>query len=104
MTMVGQGVAALVLGLCLALLLRLALPERARDRFDARMRALRDGVAALSRRLRHGRRRRLDAERLAAREAQALIRRAQRGARRGADAARPDAIRPDALKRPRKPH
>ena len=98
MTMAGQVIAALVLGLCLALLLRLALPGRARDRFDARVRSLRDGAAALARRLRHGRRRRLDAERLAARETQALIRRAQRGARRDADA-----VRPDSLKRPHKP-
>jgi hypothetical protein len=87
--------AAAVLALCVALLLRMALPERRRLRIDARLRrmwwSLRD--AALRLRSRRG-----DA-RSAAREAEDAIRRAQHKARRDGKVSRPDAF-----KRPRKPH
>jgi hypothetical protein len=87
--------AAAVLALCVAALLRMALPERQRRRIDARLHrawwALRDAARRL-------RSRRGDA-RSAAREAEDAIRRAQGKARRDGNVSRPDAF-----KRPRKPH
>jgi hypothetical protein len=88
-------VAAAVLVLCVSLLLRMALPERRRRHVDARLRrawwALRDAALRL-------RPRRAD-PRSAAREAEDAIRRARHKAKRDGSV-----IRPEAFKRPRKPH
>lgn len=93
-------VAAVALALCAALLLRLALPEAARERFDAGLRRARAALAAGWSRLRHGRRRRAGDEREAARLAEEAIRRARRGTR--SDDGK--VVRPESFKRPRKPH
>jgi hypothetical protein len=93
-------VAAIALALCVGLLLRLALPAAARSRIDARLRRARAATAGGWDRLRHGRRRRIDAERAAARLAEEAIRRARRGARRGDEKVE----RPESFRRPRKPH
>lgn len=93
--MIEQVLAGIVLAVCVALLLRMLLPERQRRRVDAAwQRALQSG-RQLVRRAWFWRRHR----RSAAREAEEAIRRAQQGAERGGSV-----IHPDALKRPRKPH
>ena len=93
--MIEPVLAGIVLALCVALLLRMALPERRRQRLDAACARALQRSRQLARRLwfwcTHRRR--------AAREADDLIRRAQRKRRR-AD----HAVRPDAFKGPRKPH
>lgn len=93
-------VAAIALALCAALLVRLALPAAARERFDAGLRRIRAALAAGGSTLRNGRRRRIDAEREAARLAEEAIRRARRGTR-SVDG---KVVRPESFRRPRKPH
>jgi len=90
--------AAVVLLLCLALLVRLLLPPRQRQRMDNRARqgwnTLRRGahaVPAVWHRRRH--------RKQAASEAEAAIRRAREGISRDGNV-----IRPKSFKRPRKPH
>ena len=90
--------AAAVLVLCLALLVRLVLPPRQRQRMDSRAR---QGWTTLRQRARavpavwHRRRHRKQA----ATEAEAAIRRAREGVSRDGNV-----IRPKSFKRPRKPH
>ncbi|MGL6109228.1 MAG: hypothetical protein ACRC2B_03930 [Rubrivivax sp.] len=94
--MIEKILAGIVLLICVALLLRLALREHHRRRLDATaMRAAFTG-RRLARRLWFWRAHRQHA----AREAEAAIRRAQRS-RRGAD---DNVVRPDRFKGPRKPH
>lgn len=87
--------AGLVLAVCLALLLRMALPERQRRRLDAAWRRLVQAGQRLAQRAWFWRRH----KRHAAREADEAIRRAQRRAERDGNV-----VRPDAFKDPRKPH
>jgi hypothetical protein len=90
--------AAIGLLLCLALLVRLVLPPRQRQRMDSRAR---QGWTTLRQRARavpavwHHRRHRKQA----ASEAEAVIRRAREGVGRDGNV-----IRPKSFKRPRKPH
>jgi hypothetical protein len=88
-------VAGLVLALCAAMLLRMALPEGLRRRIDARLRGARTSAMAFSRRIRFWRQHKRQAER----EAEEAIRRASRKAERDGNV-----YRPDAMKRPRNPH
>ena len=98
--------AAATLVVCLALLLHMALPARQRQRIDAALRrAWRVGRQRLGR-VRHGRAQRQQAARAAetaaetaAEQADEVIRRARRAAQHDGNV-----IRPDAFKRPRKPH
>lgn len=90
-----QIVAAFALGVCVALLLRLALPQRQRRRVDAAWRQAVHSVRLLPRRLRFGRAQRRSAQQ----EADEAIRRARRKAGHEGKV-----IRPDAFKGPRKPH
>lgn len=91
---------ALVVAVCVLMLVRLVLPVRWRARFDQRVQhRLRQVPQVLSRRwhtLRHGRRHRVDAERLA--------RDAIERARKTAVKREGNVIKPDAFKGPRKPH
>jgi hypothetical protein len=86
------GIALLV---CVALLLRMALPERQRRRVDAQWRLLVQRGRWLAHRLWFWRAQRKSA----AREAEEAIRRAQRKVKRDGNV-----VRPDAFKGPRKPH
>lgn len=93
--------AAAALVVCLALLLHMALPARQRQRIDA---ALRRAWHAGRQRLRrtrsdHARRRKAAQAAQATEQADELIRRARRAAQQDGNV-----IRPDAFKRPRKPH
>lgn len=97
--MVEKIVAATALALCAVLLVRLALPEAARERFDAGLRRIRVAVAVGWVRLCGGRRR-VDEEREAARLAEEAIRRARRAARSEGG----KVVRPESFRRPRKPH
>jgi Mg2+/citrate symporter len=90
-----QIVAALALGVCVVLLLRLALPQRQRRRVDAAWRQAVQSVRLLPHRLRFGRAQRRSAQQ----EADEAIRRARRKAERDGNV-----VRPDAFKGPRKPH
>lgn len=94
-------VAAAGLVVCVALLLRMALPLRQRQRLDAALRRAACTARQHLRRAWPGRTRRHRAV-LAAAQADAAIRRARRARR----AAQRDGnvIRPDAFERPRKPH
>jgi hypothetical protein len=90
--------AAVVLLLCLALLVRLLLPPRQRQRMDNRalqgwttVRRSARAVPAVWHRRRH--------RKQAASEAEAAIRRAREGISRDGNV-----IRPKSFKRPRKPH
>jgi hypothetical protein len=90
--------AAVVLLLCVALLVRLLLPPRQRQRMDNRaiqgwttVRRSARAVPAVWHRRRH--------RRQAASEAEAAIRRAREGISRDGNV-----IRPKSFKRPRKPH
>jgi hypothetical protein len=87
--------AGIVLAVCVALLLRLALPERLRWRIDAAWQRLLQGGRGAARRLWFWRSQR----KAAAREAEEAIRRAQRKGRLDGNV-----IRPDTFKGPRKPH
>jgi predicted Holliday junction resolvase-like endonuclease len=90
--------AAVVLALCLALLVRLMLPPRQRQRMDSRARqgwnTLRRSARAVPAVWHHRRHRKQ-----AASEAEAAIRRARDGFSRDGNV-----IRPKSFKRPRKPH
>jgi len=90
--------AAIGLLLCLALLVRLALPPRQRQRMDSRARqgwnTLRRSARAVPAVWQHRRHRKQ-----AASEAEAAIRRAREGISRDGNV-----IRPKSFKRPRKPH
>ena len=87
--------AGIALGVCAALLLRLALPEARRRRVDAQWRALMHRGHRLAHRLWFWRAHR----RRAAREAEEAIRRAQHKVRRDGNV-----IHPDSFKGPHKPH
>ena len=87
--------AAIALGVCVALLLRMALPERQQQRVDAAWRLAVHRARLLAHRLWFWRAHR----KRAAREAEEAIRRAQRKVERDGNV-----IRPDAFKGPRKPH
>jgi hypothetical protein len=87
--------AGLVLIACVALLLRLALPELQRQRVDALARRTAFATRRLARRIWFWRSHR----QRAAREAEEAIRRAQRSGKRD-----DNVIRPDSFKGPRKPH
>jgi hypothetical protein len=87
--------AAGALAVCGVLLLRMALPERQRDRLDAAWQRALHGSRQLARRAWFWRTHR----QTAAREAEEAIRRAQRSVERDGNV-----IRPDAFKGPRKPH
>ena len=94
-------VAGVVLGLCLLMLLRILLPARQRQRIDA---VWQRAWHAGRQRLRRGGRDRAQRQQAAqaaqaAEQAEELIRRARRAAQRDGNV-----IRPDAFKRPRKPH
>lgn len=94
--------AAVGLLVCVALLLHMALPARQRHRIDAALRrAWHAGPERLRQRLRRVRRGRDERQKAAQAAAQAdeLIRRARRDAKRDSNV-----IHPDAFKRPRKPH
>ena len=87
---------ALVVAVCVLMLVRLMLPVRRRARFDERLKQV---PKVLSRRwhtLRHGRRHRVDAERLAR---DAIERARKTNVERDGNV-----IKPDAFKGPRKPH
>ena len=88
-------IAGLALAVCVALLLRLALPTRLQRRLDAAWRRGVTGSRQLLRRLWFWRSHR----QTAAREAEEAIRRAQRKVQRDGNV-----IRPDSFKGPRKPH
>jgi len=87
--------AGIALIVCVALLLRMALPERQQQRVDAQWTLLVHRGRLLAHRawfwIRHRRR--------AAREAEEAIQRAQRKVERDGNV-----IRPDSFKAPRKPH
>jgi hypothetical protein len=85
--------AGIVLVCCLALLLRMALPERYRQRVDAAWQRMAFAGQRFARRLWYWREHR----QRAAREAEAAIRRAQRKVKRDGNV-----IRPDSFKGPRK--
>ena len=87
--------AGIALVVCVALLLRMALPERQRRRVDAEWNLLVHRGRLLAHRLWFWRAHR----RSAAREAEDAIRRAQRKVQRDGNV-----IRPDSFKGPRKPH
>jgi len=87
--------AAVALLVCVALLLRMALPERRQQRVDAACRQAMQRARQLARRLWFWRAHR----QRAAREAEEAIRRAQRKVERDGNV-----IRPDSFKGPRKPH
>jgi hypothetical protein len=87
--------AATVLALCAALLLRLTLGERRRQRVDARLRQAGWRMRRGALRVWHWRARR----RHAAREAEEAIHRARRRAELDGNV-----IRPESFKGPRKPH
>lgn len=93
--MIEKALAAIVLVVCAALLLRMTLPARQRARLDAWWLRLRSGGTRQARHLWHWRARRASAER----EAEDAIRRAQRKTRREGNV-----IRPESFKGPRKPH
>lgn len=93
--MIEKALAAVVLVVCAALLLRMVLPARQRARLDAWWMRLRSGGWMQARNLWHRRARRAAAER----EAEDAIRRAQRKPRRDGNV-----IRPESFKGPRKPH
>ena len=93
--MIEKALAAVVLVVCAALLLRMALPARQRARLDAWWLRLRGGGTVQARNLWHWRARRVSAQR----EAKDAIRRAQRKPRRDGNV-----IRPESFKGPRKPH
>ena len=80
---------------CLALLLRMALPAHQQQRVDAAWSRAVDGTRLLARRMWFWRAHR----QRAAREAEDAIRRAQRSVKRDGNV-----IRPDSFKGPRKPH
>jgi hypothetical protein len=90
--LVFAGIALLV---CVALLLRMALPERQRQRVDAQWSLLMHRGRLLAHRLWFWRTHR----KRAAREAEEAIRRAQHKVKRDGNV-----IRPDSFKGPRKPH
>ena len=90
-----QVLAAVALFVCVALLLRMVLPERRQQRVDAAWRSAMLRCRLLARRLWFWRSHR----RSAAREAEEVIRRARRKVRRDGNV-----IRPDSFKGPRKPH
>ena len=95
--------AALVLLVCAAALVRLCLGERRRQRLDF---ALRDGWQRLRTQVQRLRRYRRT-HRQAAREAEETIRRARgkaNGHARETRSGEDNVIRPDSFKRPRKPH
>ena len=87
--------AGIALVVCVALLLRMALPERQRRRVDAQWNLLVHRVRLLAHRLWFWRTHR----KRAAREAEEAIRRAQHKVKRDGNV-----IRPDSFKGPRKPH
>jgi len=87
--------AGIALVVCVALLLRMALPERQRRRVDAQWNLQAHRVRLLAHRLWFWRSHR----QRAAREAEEAIRRAQHKVRRDGNV-----IRPDGFKGPRKPH
>lgn len=87
--------AGIALAVCAVLLLRMALPERQRERLDAAWQRAVQGSRLLARRVWFWRTHR----QRAAREAEEAIRRAQRSGERDGNV-----IRPDAFKGPRKPH
>lgn len=98
--------AAVVLAVCLLLLARLCLGARRRQRVDAALRRVVWLVKLRVGRLRHWReRRRAEAQAavVAAREAEALIRRARASAERDGNVIRPRAFRREPGE-PRKPH
>jgi hypothetical protein len=112
MTMIEKLLAALVLVVCLVMLVRMMLPERQQQRFDAALRDVRDRLKGLFQR-RPGQRR--AARQDAARTAEEAIRKAQRTASRRAgrpsgDKPEPEGewdgnvFRPKSFKPPQKPH
>jgi hypothetical protein len=90
-----QVFAGVALGVCVALLLRMALSVRQQRRIDAAWRRAVDGSRRLGRRIWFWRTHR----QRAAREAEEAIRRAQHKVKRDGNV-----IRPDSFKGPRKPH
>jgi hypothetical protein len=102
--MAEQILAALVLLVCAAALVRLCLSERRRQRLDFVLRHRWQQLRSHGQALWHRRR----TQRRASREAEAAIDRA-RGKPNGSGPGRPrggedNAIRPESFKRPRKPH
>lgn len=93
--MIEKVFAGIALAVCAVLLLRMVLPERQRGRLDAAWQRVVQGSRRLARRVWFWRTHR----QMAAREAEDVIRRAQRKVRRDGNV-----IRPDAFKGPRKPH
>lgn len=91
---------ALVVAVCGLMLVRMALPVRWRARVDQRLRQVPLALSRLWRGLRHGRKQRVDAERLA-RDA---IERARQSPGKTRAQREGNVIKPDAFKGPRKPH
>jgi hypothetical protein len=87
-----------VLALCMAMLLRLCLGERRRERVDAALRGFGLRLQRLALGARQWRRWR-QTRAAAAREAEAAILRARRRSQREGNV-----IRPDSFRKPRKPH
>ena len=93
---VSQWASALVVAVCAVMLVRLMLPAQRRMQFDQRVRGLPQWLRQRWKRLRHGRRHRVDAEKLA--------RDAIERARKTPVERDGNVIKPDAFKGPRKPH
>mgnify|MGYP006174102027 FL=1 len=87
---------ALVVAVCVLMLVRLMLPARKRARFDERLKQVPQVLSRRWHTLRHGRRHRVDAERLAR---DAIERARKTNVERDGNV-----IKPDAFKGPRKPH
>jgi len=87
---------ALVVAVCVVMLVRLMLPARGRARFDQRLKQVPQVLSRRWHSLRHGRQRRVAAERLAK---DAIERARKANVERDGNV-----IKPDAFKGPRKPH
>lgn len=87
---------ALVVAVCVLMLVRMVLPARQRARFDQRLKQVPQVLRRSWHTLRHGRRHRVDAERLAR---DAIERARKTNVERDGNV-----IKPDAFKGPRKPH
>lgn len=87
---------ALVVAVCVLMLVRMVLPARQRARFDQRLKQVPQVLRRRWHTLRHGRRHRVDAERLAR---DAIERARKTNVERDGNV-----IKPDAFKGPRKPH
>ncbi len=93
---VSRVVSALIVTVCVLMLCRLVLPAASRARLDHRLRRLPESMRGHWRVIRHGRRPRVDAEKLA--------RDAIERARKNQVERDGNVIKPDAFKGPRKPH